>query len=653
MIVFVLSEKEGGTDIEKLGYSYENLNILDKKLSYYQENCLEFGDVVEKYKINNDDLTTVKKILESTSEDYSVFYYESCFFDFLFNDILNNHNKSGKVITNYCINNKLIFSLASNKKLKDVILNDYNCQTVFEYLTNNSESETPDFYYIFLDTYNSYKRLNFDIINNKTNVFLPSIAKGVFTDGKLPRGDYTLIPPVYISEKSQIEKGAIIGPSTVISKNTLIACDSRISNSILCENTFVSNDCLIDDSICGMNCSVKRGAAVLSECVLGYDSVVGDDMFIESGDIVFPETKINNINPLYKNSINIEFENGCFKNLNVVTACKLGCAFGKTFNGPPVCIGNDNNMLSSTVKLAFVSGLCSSGCDCFDIGSSFLNKLFYTSFFCKLKYGFFFTCEEKTVVLKIFNENCDTLKNSEIFNLIHSYKNFNTIKLISEEIKKVKQIKGIGKLYIRDLKNLLPEKLSKKYMVSCDNPSVKKAIENVFKLKQSVGNAVSSIRFIINDSGTELSCELNNKCYNHLTLCDVFKKLESFAFDNELVSFSYKKDALVLLFGIISYIETNNVNLKKIENLLKQYSLVERVVPYSDRTGKVVSNLLFNARSEYKKGKLYINYNDESIFFKINPVSKNLRLVAKCFNAESSQEMSKEIDALIEDIKNL
>ncbi len=653
MIAFILSEKDGNSEIEKLGYSYETLNIFDKSLSYYQDLCLEFGEYIEKHKINADDLTTVKRILEATNEEYSVFFYECCFFDFSISDIINYHKNSKGFITSYFESNKLVLSLASNNELKEIFLKDFSCNSIFEYLKNYSQIIIPDFYYIFLDTYNSYKQLNFDILSSKTNVFIPGIAKGVFTDGKLPKGDYTIIPPVYISENSQIESGALIGPSAVVLKNSLVACDSRIGNSILCENTFVSNDCLIENSICGRNSSVKRGAAVLSECVLGYDSVLGDDMYIENGDVVLPETKVISINSLYNSSVDITIEDGNFKNLNVVSACKLGCVFGKIFNSPPVCIGNDNNMVSSTVKLAFISGLCSSGCDCFDIGSSFLNKLFYTSYFCKLRYSFFFSFDENGVSLKIFNENCDELKKSDMYNLLHSYKNFKAKDIVVNNVKKIKQIKGIGKLYVRDLKNLLPDKLSKIYNISCNNLSIKKVVDNILKMKQAESKKISPIQFFIDDFGAELSCVLNEKLYNHSALCDVLDELVGVDFNNDFISFLYNKDAVVLLFKIISYIEEVEDNFTKIKKLLENYSVIEKDYLYSHTTGKFISYLLFNMNSEYKNGKLYINCNEQNVSFKINPSTKNLRLVVKCFDTEASQEMSKEIDAFLGEINNL
>ncbi len=654
MIEFVISENYGINEIKNLGFtSFENLNVFDKKLLYYQDLCLECGDEVKKYKIKNDDIFTVKKIIEASDDEYSVFFFENCFFDFSLHDILKIKDdfSTGSCYLNS--NDNLVFAIVRNSKLKELFLKDFSFSSVESILKAYCIEKKTDFYYKFLDTYSSYKELLFDILNDNTNVLLPSLAKGVFTDGKLPEGDYTIIPPVYISDESQIEKGSVIGPSSIILKNTLVAGDSMIIKSVLCENTFISNECVIENSICGKNSSVKRGGAALNGCVLGKDSVIGNDMYIENNAVILPETYI--FNPDNKVNFNIDFDinSACFNSLDVVTACRLGVALGKVFGSPSICVGNDENLRSSTIKMAFLSGLCSVGCDCYDVGSSFLSKLFYTSYFCKLQCSCYFTCSEDGVSLKIFNGVFKEINSSDFYNLVHCFKNLKQKDTNIENIKKIKQIKGIGKLYVRDLKNVLPDKISRKYDIKCNNLSIKKIIENIFKLKDFECKKTDYISFFINDFGTELSCFLDKKTYNHTDLISVMESICDDLYCDSYISKLCKNDAIVLLFRIISFFEENILNVSKFKENLEKLIVVDKEFFYTNHTGKLISKLIYNDFSEYKNGKIYIINNDEKISFKINPSNKSLRLLVKSYNSEASREILNEIGAILGDINNL
>ncbi len=655
MIAFVLSEKEGYNEIKNLGYSScENINIFDKNLAFYQDLCIECSENLKKYKVFSDEVLKVKRIIESSSDEYSVFFYENCFFDFSVREIFNCKEEMVDSISYYNKSGKLVFAIVCNNKFKKMFLKDFSLYSVESLIKSYCAEKRTDFYYKFLDTYTSYKELIFDILNGQNNVYVPNVAKGVYTDGKLPKGDYTIIPPVYISSNSQIENGCVIGPLSAVLSNSLVAKNSRVSASIISENAYVSSECLIENSICGKNASVKRGGAIINGCVLGYDAVLGNDMCLENNEIVLPETRIYAFKNDHRDSLCFDTNNNRFDSLNVITACKLGLAFGTAFNTPSVCVGNDDNLNSSIVKMAFLSGLCSSGCDCYDIGSSFINKLFYTSQFCKLQFCFFFTYGENGVSLKVFNSSFDEIRNSEFFNLMHFYKKLNLNEIYTaDNIKKIKQIKGLGKLYVRDLKNLLPEKMLRKYYIKCDNLSIQKLIDNIFSIKNTENEKETSICFYINASGTELSCDFGKNIYKRYDLVSVLEKIDNTLNDNDFIAALYKRDAVVLFFKLISFFEGNPDNIRVFKENLQNLSVIDKEVFYKIHTGEFISNLIFNGFSEYKNGKLYIINNDENISFKINPSNKSLRLLVKSYNAEASQEISKEIDAILGDINKL
>ena len=147
-------------------------------------------------------------------------------------------------------------------------------------LFKNSEKFNADFrtvdmhYFKHLRNIRSYKSLLFDILNKKTNYKPPFVAEGVFTSGVISKGDFSIVPPVYLDEVVQIENGSVIGPNTVIYNNTLISENTSIKNSVLFENVFVSSGCFVDGAVCCDNASVKRYSAVFSGSIIGKNALI-------------------------------------------------------------------------------------------------------------------------------------------------------------------------------------------------------------------------------------------------------------------------------------------------------------------------------------------------------------------------------------------
>ncbi len=655
MLAFVLSVDERPNEIENLGFfSYNDIKIFDKSLSDYQVACLEFGEKIEKINVKNSDILTVKKYIEQSDEDYSVFFYENSFFDFSVTDLIKNLNKSiGFVGHFYECDYKFVFSIIDNDKFKLCLMNKHSLNSVKELLKSCCLVIKPTFYHTFLDTYYSYKKLHFDVLNGKTNVLLPSVAGGIHTYGNLPKGDYTIIPPVYISENSQIEQGSVIGPCTVVTKNTLIAKNSRISKGILCENSYISEDCIIENSICGKNSSVKRGAAILNNCVIGFDSLIGDGMFIENRAVVLPEIQAYSFINEIKNDIKLNSEKICFSNLDVVSACKLGACFGNVFKSPSVCVASDDNNYCKTVKLAFISGLCSSGCDCFDIGSSFLSKLFYTALFCQLNFCFYFSINKNTVFLEIYNENCEKLNVVSLYNLLFIYRKQKKEFIAFKDVKKVKQIRGISKVYLRDLKNLLPAGILNEYKILSDCLTIDRLLKQLLKTNKITNNSMLNIEFFIDISDNKLSLVNKNKSFCHDDLLNAVEFLKLYENTDSLISKLYKKDALVLLLMIISYVDISTENLHNFLKNLEKMRTVEREYVYKDSIGKFLNNFLFNKKIEYKNGNVCIMNIADNWLLKLNPSAKKIKLITKFSDAAASEELFKDLDALIDDINKM
>lgn len=136
---------------------------------------------------------------------------------------------------------------------------------------------------VILSNIKDYKLLNKLILSTDLCDDLPEIAQGIYSVGDIPRGDYTIIPPVYFGDNIQIESGAVIGPFSSVYDDSLIARNSVIDKSVLLNNCYISKDCLLEDCICCNNVSVRRASSIFSGSVIGADYMLSEESIIEGG----------------------------------------------------------------------------------------------------------------------------------------------------------------------------------------------------------------------------------------------------------------------------------------------------------------------------------------------------------------------------------
>ena len=141
--------------------------------------------------------------------------------------------------------------------------------------------------------------------------------------------------------------------------------------------------------------------------------------------------------------------------------------------------------------------------------------------------------------------------------------------------------------------------------------------------------------------------------YGENQLIEALDKLCIEENESKLISSLYRKDAIVLLFKIISFLEKKDTNTKHYFDFLDNFKEIDKELLFTERTGETLSKLLFNQRIEYKNGKLYIINKGSEVAFHLNTQRKILRLTSKCNDAEASKEISDTLDLLLKDINKV
>ena len=497
-----------------------------------------------------------------------------------------------------------------------------------------------------LNTHIDYKELVFDVFNSKTLFKPPIVAEGIFTQGQLPQGDFTIIPPVYFGDGVQIESDSVIGPNVVLLDNTLIAKNTCIRNTVLFNDVYVSSGCFIDGAVCLNNVTVKRNGAVFNDALLGENAVVGEDIMVESASRIKPDVKIEKY---YKLPF-CESDNFLgLKNLSPEKAALLGGALGEVYNSPSIGVASDGNANALAVKLALISGLMSSGAVCTDFGAFYNSRIFYTAAFCDLKYSVFVSGGEQGTGIRIYENMNPALTKSDVFNLLNVIKGKKIKHCAFDKCKPVRQIKGLSKMYQREICGMFNEPLSIKPVFKTNEKFIIKTIEEALGKIGVSEHYKHEITFIFNSAGTRVSAKVGSVTvpYKKLLMLGYFCTKNDIRNENRILKNLWRYDGVFLAFYILSVVEKSNSSLLQMVDNLPDFHILKKDIEKNVTGGKLARKFSNFQEIEFKKNGLVIKGKGVKASLSFCDNTSNIRLLSKSVSEAVAEDFMKQIETLL------
>ncbi len=105
----------------------------------------------------------------------------------------------------------------------------------------------------------------------------------------------TLLPPVCIAEKCEVQDGATVGSRTSLGKSCFVGEGATVEGSILFEGAQAGERAVVRDSIVGPGAVVRSDCDVLSLSVLGAGCVVGESNVLDRGARVNPRVRLQRV----------------------------------------------------------------------------------------------------------------------------------------------------------------------------------------------------------------------------------------------------------------------------------------------------------------------------------------------------------------------
>ena len=552
-------------------------------------------------------------------------------------------------------------------------------------------------YWCKINDTNALKKVQFDLLSEKTSKKIPFVASGIFTKSSVPSGNFVIVPPVFFGNNVQVESGVVIGPFAVIGEGSLIAKGSKISDSILSKSVYVSSKCSVSGAILSEGVSVKKGAQILDGAVIGKECLIGEECVIKESVSVWPNKTIENrliVNENVKYSkseskvtlVNDVIYGDFGVELTPEKTARLGAALGTLSGGVRVGVGVDGELNSIALKYGLLSGLISVGAKTFDFGNSFYSQMFYYSIFCDVDIAVFINGGENGVSLSFCEKGGVTLSRENIHKLEEILTSGEFNRTTGADCHNVSVVESLEKMYENEIVRQF-EDIRMNFngvLFCCGNPLIDICVKSILK-RISLNEENEEFIVKINNTGTRLTVVEKNQNFSHekilavvafyemkkgndvVLLWDAPQIITTLASElgrkalrfsdysnsdfNKIKSVNTDKlwsaDGVFLFFRLIKILIEENKSLKQLTEEIPEFYVAKKVMTIESLPSLISKELLkkdFKTDSgggvtrKTKKGVVRVR-NDSN--------GKSLKIITEAVTTELAEELCCEIEKLI------
>jgi mannose-1-phosphate guanylyltransferase/phosphomannomutase len=241
-----------------------------------------------------------------------------------------------------------------------------------------------DGYWEDVGSHTAYMKANFDCLEGKVKVEIPGleIRPGVWVaeDAEISE-DARLDGPACIGAGAKLRNGVWLNGPCVIGNYTTIDHNSKLSNSIIWDHSYVGENCRLRGSVVCRAVTVKNGSLLEEGAVIGSEVTIGNGAVVNSNVRIWPNKDVE-AGAVVRDSIIWagSWKRGLFTayGLSGLTnveftpefAARLGAAVGALYQkGATLAVTRDHSRSARMIHRALIAGLISSGANVTDLST--------------------------------------------------------------------------------------------------------------------------------------------------------------------------------------------------------------------------------------------------------------------------------------------
>ena len=551
-------------------------------------------------------------------------------------------------------------------------------------------------YWCDIGDLDSYRRCQNDMLCGNVKWSAQQPAQGVFTRTALPKGDFVIVPPVYIGDRVQIESGAVIGPGTVVDDGCLVGAGSKLYESVVLENCYISSGCSVNRAVLAPCVCVKRSAAMYEGSAAGAGAMIGENARVNAGVLIWPKKELAAGSIASQNikygtcSKTFLVDDGLYGDFGVELtperAAALGSAVASLAHKARVGIGTDGAVNSEALRYGLLGGLVSCGARVWDFGVCFEAQMYFYTAFCGLETGVFVSGGDSGAAIRLCDKGGLSVSRQRQRELEDRLARSRYNRLTGDGCRSVTDMQSVNMMYMRELCNQARVKLAgTEVTYICSNRRINECMQSAMERLGCVrGNEQLVMR--INDSGTRVTAFENGQGFS-------FEKLLAIAAYSELKNGSdvalpwdapqiithlagtlgrrvlryadnpahesdeqareagvkqlWARDACFLSVRILSALKEKGKSLKELAAQLPEFYVAKRDVGIDVSAAKLSGRLSGDGFTAAPSEGLELK--NELGYAKVKPCSDGsaLRIITEALTFEAAQELCADVEEII------
>ncbi len=525
----------------------------------------------------------------------------------------------------------------------------------------------------------AYKRCAVDLLKGGIDAALPEGT------GEADEGGRTFVLP-----GAQLAPDAAASGFSVIGRSVSVGSGARLHNAVVMDGAYIGENTTLNDCVICTGARIESGAAVYENAVVGDGSTIGEDAVICGGIRVWPEKTIEkgafvNNDRKYgvKSSVEIT-EDGIIGETNTVItpefAGRLGCAVSRiTENYAAVSCGDEN--AAETIKNALLSGISSTGRQCFDCGNVPLPVLSHSASLLNCDIIVHISAKTRTRIL-IYNKGMLPLTRAQERLLENALTRGEYLSASWNNFSSINKFTGSLSLYTAALEGLTDFTVPYRISLSCLN-SRAAALYTPFLNK--IGNGTRELTMTLNEKTTK--AELSEENGARLDYCSMVLLAASaemsrgnevalpFSFpqaadyaaaqygmkihryyasslddsDREARKIaagqSFLSDGFLLAVSVLRFLSERSMTIEDAVRSLPKFSEISRFIHISCPPQKILKRLM-NGKAAENEG-VVISEDGERIFMRSNKRGTGLYLFAESFSSETASQLCDKAEKMV------
>ena len=290
-----------------------------------------------------------------------------------------------------------------------------------------------------------------------------------------------------------------------------------------------------------------------------------------------------------------------------------------------------------------MSGLIASGSECIDVGVTFKAQMFFSSAFCNGDYSVYFSGVGGTDI-EFFNSDNDALSLSQLCNLFDFCNSGDFVYKDADKCKGIRQIKGLRRMYIREITAFSDSDLPFVSKIICNNFVLLKTIEEIFKICTVQRSDDDGFIIQVNESGTNVNIKFKERVFSQRELRRLIffftqKGKDISFFESDLCKDLWRYDSVFLVVAVLNIVKISGNSLDALLKDIPDFYIKSETLDLKSKDCQLAEKISSKFTCNHRNGSFNIKADDGFVKVINDKEKDKIKVIASSEKMAVSEEL--------------